>query len=110
VDSSFPQTLYNHSSCDNAAVASAAALLTLLANHLLMLEAADKCKPEYCFAGCTMTQHTVHASRCQSCCYMLCLPIFCRAQCWWTFILFTVVVTLFVEPYSLAFAAFPGLQ
>lgn len=32
------------------------------------------------------------------------------AQSWWTFILFTVVVTLFVEPYSLAFAAFPGLH
>jgi len=40
-------------------------------------------------------------------CYPACC---CRAQSWWTFILFTVVVTLFVEPYSLAFAAFPGLQ
>lgn len=32
------------------------------------------------------------------------------AQCWWTVILITVVFTLFVEPYSLAFAAYPGLQ
>eukprot|EP00878_Enallax_costatus_P040712 GHUV01047065.1.p1 GENE.GHUV01047065.1~~GHUV01047065.1.p1 ORF type:complete len:324 (+),score=64.85 GHUV01047065.1:636-1607(+) len=32
------------------------------------------------------------------------------AQCWWGFILVTVMVTLFVEPYSLAFAAYPGLH
>ncbi|KAF8054945.1 AKT1 [Scenedesmus sp. PABB004] len=32
------------------------------------------------------------------------------AQCWWTFILCTVVVTLFVEPYSLAFSHYPGLH
>jgi hypothetical protein len=31
------------------------------------------------------------------------------AQAWWTFILCTVVVTLFVEPYALAFAAYPGV-
>lgn len=37
-------------------------------------------------------------------------PTLRRAQAWWMFIACTVVVTLFVEPYSLAFAAYPGLQ
>jgi hypothetical protein len=41
---------------------------------------------------------------------LLCVLLLCSAQVWWTFILCTVLVTLFVEPYSLAFAAFPGLQ
>lgn len=33
----------------------------------------------------------------------------CRAQVWWSFIIVTVVVTLFVEPYNLAFSEYPGL-
>ncbi|WIA36270.1 hypothetical protein OEZ86_007599 [Tetradesmus obliquus] len=32
-----------------------------------------------------------------------------RAQVWWSFIIVTVVVTLFVEPYNLAFSEYPGL-
>jgi hypothetical protein len=32
-----------------------------------------------------------------------------RAQFWWTFIICTVVVTLFVEPYNLALSEYPGL-
>lgn len=31
------------------------------------------------------------------------------AQCWWTFISCTVMVALFVDPFSLAFAQYPGL-
>ena len=32
-----------------------------------------------------------------------------RAHMWWGFILVTVLVTMVVEPYCLAFAQFPGL-
>jgi hypothetical protein len=40
----------------------------------------------------------------------LAAPCFsCSAQCWWTFISCTVMVALFVDPFSLAFAQFPGL-
>jgi hypothetical protein len=31
------------------------------------------------------------------------------AQCWWTFILVTVVATLFLEPFNLAWSEYPGL-
>lgn len=43
----------------------------------------------------------------QSCLCMLCSA--CSAQCWWTFIACTVMVALFVDPFSLAFARYPGL-
>jgi hypothetical protein len=37
------------------------------------------------------------------------LPAGCSAQCWWTFILVTVVATLFLEPFNLAWSEYPGL-
>lgn len=36
-------------------------------------------------------------------------PLDRRMQAWWCVILVTVLVTMVVEPYSLAFAAYPGL-
>jgi hypothetical protein len=37
------------------------------------------------------------------------LPAGCSAQCWWTFILVTVLATLFLEPFNLAWSEYPGL-
>uniref|UniRef100_A0A383WLL7 Ion transport domain-containing protein n=1 Tax=Tetradesmus obliquus TaxID=3088 RepID=A0A383WLL7_TETOB len=36
-------------------------------------------------------------------------PYDIAAQCWWTFILVTVVATLFLEPFNLAWSEYPGL-
>ncbi|WIA41476.1 hypothetical protein OEZ86_005053 [Tetradesmus obliquus] len=37
-------------------------------------------------------------------------PYDIAAQCWWTFILVTVVATLFLEPFNLAWSEYPGLH